>query len=83
MISQPIAAGTIAHEEAEEETEHRVKVRTQNKRRAAIEMLAKAEAVVDVPEEGQEGHQAHTNSTMRNPNPRPNNRSKQKERLWL
>jgi hypothetical protein len=83
MISQPIAAGTIALEEAEEETEHRVKARTQNKPRVAIEMLARAEAVVDAPEEGQEGHQAHTSSTIRNLNPPPNNKSKRKEKLLL
>ena len=83
MISQPIAVETIALEEAEEETEHRVKARMPNKHRAATEMLAKAEAVADAPEEGQEGHQAHTSLPMRNPNPPPNNRFKQKERLWL
>jgi hypothetical protein len=54
-----------------------------NKHKAATETLAKAEAVVDAPEEGQEGHKAHTNPTTRNPNPPPNNRFKQKERLLL
>lgn len=82
-ISQPIAAETTALEEAEEETEHRAKVRTRNNPRAAIEMLVRAEAVVDAPEEGQEGHPAHTTTTMRNPNPPLNNRSKQRERPWL
>jgi hypothetical protein len=83
-ISQPTAAGTIALEEAVEETEHRVKVKIPNTLRAATEMLAKAEAAVDAPEEGhQEGHQPLTNPAMRNPSPPPNNRSKQKERLWL
>ena len=80
-ISQPIAAGTIAleeAEEAEEETEHRAKARTRNKARAATEMAARAEAVVDAAEEGQEGYQAHTSLPKLQ-----NNRSKQRARLWL
>jgi hypothetical protein len=39
MINQPTAAGTIALEEAEEETEHRVKVRMPNNLRLATETL--------------------------------------------
>jgi hypothetical protein len=55
-----------------------------NNLKAATEILAEAEAVVDVLEEGQqEGHQALINPTMRHLGPPPNNRSKQKERLWL
>lgn len=77
-ISHPIGAGTIAEEEAEEQTELRAKVRMANSHKAAIEMLAEAEVVEDAPtEEGQEGH---TNPTMRKTNPPPNNRSKQRER---
>jgi hypothetical protein len=84
MINQPTAAGTIALEEAEEETEHRVKVRMPNNLRLATETLAEAEVAVDAPEEGQqEGHKALTNPAMRNPNPPPNNKFKQRERLWL
>lgn len=78
-ISQPIAAGTIALEEAEEGTEYRAKVRTRNNLKAATGTRARAEAVVDVAEEGQEGHQAHTSPLS----PPPNNRSRQKESLWL
>jgi hypothetical protein len=60
-----------------------VKVRTPNNLKAATEILVEAEAAVDVPEEGQEGQQALINPAMRHLSPPWNNKSKQKERLWL
>jgi hypothetical protein len=76
--------GTIVQEEAEVETEHLAKDRTPNNPRAATGILAEAEAVVDVAEEGQqEGHQALTSRTTRIPSPPSNNRFKQKEKPWL